>query len=68
MFYENKKDILVQLKVLLNMTRAGMEIKEMVLSEDGNFVSIVWKDGYRKKVCVEADSGIALVRDVMNAI
>lgn len=65
---ENKKEIVIRLKVLLKATRAGDDIKNLVLSEDENFVTIVWENGYKKDVCVEADSGIALIRDVMNAL
>ena len=65
---EDKKEIVIRLKVLLNATRAGDDIKKLILSEDENFVTIVWENGAEKKVCVEADSGAALIRDVMNAL
>lgn len=68
MFNENKKEIVARLKVLLMATRAGSDIKKLVLSEDENFVTIIWKGGGEKKVCVAADSGIALIRDVTEAL
>lgn len=68
MFKENKKEILIRLKVLLKATRAGDDIKKLVLSEDENFVTIIWENGYKKDVCVEADSGTALIRDMLDAI
>ena len=68
MISENKKDILVRLKALLNLTRAGMNIKDLVLSEDGCMVFIYWEDGYRMVVSVEADSGIALIRDIIKVL
>lgn len=65
---ENKKEIVIRLGILLKVTRAGDDIKMLTLSEDEDFVTIIWENGYRKDVCVEADSGIALIRDVMNAL
>ncbi len=65
---ENKKEIVLRLKLLLNATRAGDDIRKLVLSEDENFVTIIWENGYQKDVCVEADSGTALIRDVLNAV
>lgn len=65
---ENKKEIVIRLGILLKATRTGEDIKMLTLSEDENFVTIVRENGYKKDVCVEADSGIALIRDVMNAL
>lgn len=65
---ENKKEIVIRLGILLKATRTGEDIKMLTLSEDENFVTIIWENGYKKDVCVEADSGIALIRDVMNAL
>lgn len=68
MFNENKREIVIRLGILLKATRAGEDIKVLRLSEEENFVTIIWENGYRKNVCVEADSGTALIRDVMNAL
>ena len=68
MLNENKKEIVIRLGILLKATRAGEDIKNLLLSEDENFVTIVWENGAEKKVCVEADSGAALIRDVINAL
>lgn len=57
-----------RLKLLLTATRAGREIEELDLSEDQNTVTIQFRNGYRRDVCVEADSGIALIRDVIRAV
>lgn len=65
MFNENKREIVIRLGILLKATRAGEDIKVLRLSEDENFVKIVWENGAEKRVCVEADSGIALIRDVV---
>lgn len=68
MFNENKREIVIRLGILLKATRAGEDIERLALSEDENFVTIIWENGYRKNVCVEADSGTALIRDVLDAI
>lgn len=68
MFSENKREIVIRLGILLKATRAGEDIKALHLSEDENFVTIIWENGYRKNVCVEADSGTALIRDVLDAL
>lgn len=65
---ENKEDIVKRLKLLLTATRAGREIEELDLSEDRNTVTIQFRNGCRRDVCVEADSGIALIRDVIRAV
>lgn len=68
MFNENKREIVIRLGILLKATRAGEDIDYLALSEDEKLVTIVRKNGTGKVVCVEADSGIALIRDVMNAL
>lgn len=65
---EKKEDIVKRLKLLLIATRAGSDIEDLVLSEDQNTVTIQFRNGYTKKVCVEADSGIALIRDVIKEV
>lgn len=65
---EDKKDIVMRLKVLLMATRAGRDIDKLILSEDQATVTILFNNGYKKEVCVEADSGISLIRDVVNVI
>lgn len=65
---ENKKEIVVRLKLLLKATRAGEDIEELELTEDQHFVVILWKNGCIQKVNIEADSGVALIGDVLRAI
>lgn len=65
---EKKEDIVKRLKLLLIATRAGSDIEDLILSEDQNTVTIQFRNGYTKKVCVEADSGIALIRDVIKEV
>mgnify|MGYP006943503052 CR=1 FL=1 len=65
---ENKKEIVIRLKLLLNATRAGEDIKKMELTEDKDFVMIQWENGSTQKVNIAADSGVALINDVLQAI
>lgn len=65
---ENKEEIVKRLKLLLMATRAGNDIDKLILSEDQATVTIQFNNGYKKEVCIEADSGIAIIRDVMNVI
>lgn len=65
---EDKKDIVVRLKLLLMATRAGRNIDNLILSEDQKMVTIQFNNGYKKEVCIEADSGISLIRDVIKVI
>lgn len=65
---ENKKDIVTRLKILLNATRAGEDIKKMELTEDEDLIVIQWKNGSTQKVNITADSGVAIISDVLKAI
>ena len=62
---ENKEEIVMRLKLLLKATREGRGIEELALSGDQNEVTVKFRSGSERKVNVECDSGIALIRDVM---
>ncbi len=62
---ENKEDIVKRLKLLLIATRAGRDISDLVLTENQDRVTIVFKSGVMKEVNIEADSGYAIITDVM---
>ena len=64
---ENKSEIIQKLKELLQITRAGSGIKELILDERERYVTIVYEGG-NKRVNVEGDSGIALIRDVTRSV
>lgn len=65
---ENKKDIVMFLEMLLMATRAGQDIDKLILSGNQSTVTIQFNNGSKKEVCVEADSGISLIRDVIKVI
>lgn len=65
---ENKKDIVVRLKLLLIATRAGSNIEDLLLSEDEQFVTIMFKEGGSRRANVVGDSGYAIILDVMKMV
>lgn len=68
---ENKKDIIFRLKVLLKATRAGDKIENLtyMMCENGEeYVRLELQGGIEKKVCITADSGIAMIMDVCRAL
>ncbi len=64
---EDKEAILMRLKLLLRVTRAGSGVMNLVLSEDGNRVTIQYAQGSRD-VNIECDSGYAMIMDVLRAL
>ncbi len=65
---EDKKEIVMLLKHLLQVTRAGCDIDDLMMSEDETTVMIRFCNGHTRNVCVEADSGISMIMDVAKAI
>ncbi len=61
---ECKKLIIQKLKSLLICTRAGSDIKDLMLDDREEYVTLVF-DGGSKRISVMGDSGIALIRDVI---
>lgn len=56
------------MEILLKQTRAGKDIKDLYLDEKQDEVLIAFENGYSKKVNIEADSGIAVIRDVLKQL
>lgn len=72
---EDKREILVRLKLLLKVTRAGSDIADLELEADeygaidgSEYCVIVFDSGYRKKVDITADSGLSIIEDVLKAL
>lgn len=65
---EDKKAIVKRLKLLLMTTRAGCDIDDLQLNEDETAVTVRFCNGHTRDVCIEADSGIALIQDVVRAL
>lgn len=65
---EDKFEIINALSKALMMTRAGENILYMIYEEGHEEVQIKFINDYEKHVNVERDSGIAMIRDVVNAL
>lgn len=63
-----KKILVKRLLLAVNITRAGENIQNMLLSDDEETVTIFYKSGGTRTVSVACDSGIALMRDVLQVI
>lgn len=65
---ESKYYIVKALEDVLKMTRAGENIEELIYESEHEIVKIRFRNGYTKMVSVDCDSGIATIRDVVNAL
>lgn len=65
---ENKHYIVKALEYVLKMTRAGENIEGLIYESEHEIVKIRFRNGYTKMVSVDCDSGIATIRDVVNAL
>lgn len=65
---ENKRDIVKRLKFLLMVTRAGSNIEDMVLNEKQDEITIIFKQGGSRRINIAGDSGIAIIKDVINRL
>lgn len=68
---ENKKAIVEKLTEVLKLTRHGYDISLMEYSTDRNgeeFANIYFIDGSKQRVCITADSGVAIILDITRAI
>ena len=57
----SKQDFISMYSELLSMTREGISHLEL---QDAETVIINYTDGYKRKVNIAADSGMAIIRDV----
>lgn len=65
---ENKEKIVKLLKMLLQATRAGSNIEDLILNENQDEVIITFKRGGENRVNVDCDSGISIIKDVVAKI
>ena len=65
---ESKYYIVKALEDVLKMTRAGENIEDLIYESAHEIVKIRFRNGYTKMVSVDCDSGIATIRDVVNAL
>lgn len=65
---EDKKLICELLTKTLQATRNGEDVTKIIYSKDDageEFATLVFKNGYKKRVCVTADSGTSLIKDIL---
>ena len=60
---ENINSILEKLTELLQMTRAGRKI--VGIAEENGFAVITYKNGHKKKVNIDGDSGVCAIYDII---
>ena len=67
---ENKPEIVWDLCKLLRKTRHGSDISmmEYIKEESGEYVLITFDGGFQRKINISADSGIAIIKDVLKNI
>lgn len=67
---ENKIKICKLLLPLLQATRAGEDIESLTYftNQNNEFICIKFKTGYKRNVNITADSGIAIIIDVLKYI
>ena len=70
-FYENKEVIINYLCQTLKQTVAGVGLERIryeQLSNGDELAILIYDNGYHKSVNISADSGVALMRDILRAI
>lgn len=61
----NKEQLIKLLELTIKATRAGTNVKKLTL--EGNYVVIHYSGG-TKKVNIDGDSGIAIIKDVARGV
>lgn len=61
----NKEIFVVSLGTLLSLTRCGVKSCQLI---DKDTLQIVFEDGWTKKVNIEGDSFLAIIKDVLKAL
>ena len=70
-FYEDKQNVINYLFQALKQTVAGVgldAIRYEQLNNGDEIAVLMYDNGYRKSVNITADSGLALMRDILRAI
>ena len=70
-FFEDKELILSWLLQSLRCTAAGMDLVQIrydQLQNGDELVILIYMNGYRKTINITADSGIAMLRDILRGM
>lgn len=65
---ENKEAIAEQLLKAVQLTRAGQDVQAIEILDEGRTAGILYRNGHSYRVDIEADSGIAMIRDICRGI
>ena len=68
---EDKKTICELLTKTLQATRNGEDVTEIIYDRDEageEYATVRFTNGYSKRVCVTADSGTSLIKDVLRVM
>lgn len=65
---EDKQAICDALCKTLNLTRAGSDIKAIWHDNEKEEATVVYQNGYEICINVAADSGIAMMRDILKRL
>ena len=65
---ENKEEIVMKLKILLKSIRAGSGIADLIPHQNQEAITILFRNGAAREVNIAADSGYAIIMDVMKAL
>ena len=63
-----KQDICRALLPVLRMTRALRDLEDLEYQGDTEEAHAVFRGGYTKKINVACDSGLAMIKDIVNKI
>lgn len=68
--HENKRQVVEAYLPVLRMTNAGSSVKSLVyhMIDLDEYVTIFFENGYEKRVCVTADSCIAIINAINKAV
>lgn len=58
----------VEFHLLNLLLMAGADVTELKLTPDGEYVDVIFTDGYKKRACIACDSRTAIIRDVMRVV
>lgn len=63
-----KADIVKALLPVIRLTRAGANVSDITLTDDGEYANILYSDGSNSRCDVSCDSGMSLIRDICQQI
>lgn len=65
---DEKQKICDKLAETIKMTRGANDLTSLTIDEKEVFVTAKFNDGRTKRICVEADSGLAMVYDIVTTL